>query len=85
MWTDDILEQRHSLKLEWDEVRPARGPQGNVLTAYVTLSATVHDCINLQREDAWSDLQSTMGDDARHLLDFIIKHNARLPVDCWSA
>lgn len=49
-----LLESRHETWLEWYEPWPALGPQDNKIDAHITLSATVHDCINLQRVK-WHD------------------------------
>ena len=49
-----LLEARHEARLEWHEPWPALGPQDNKIDAHITLSATVHDCVNLQRVK-WHD------------------------------
>lgn len=66
-----LLERRHEVVLQWYEPYPACGPEGNDLDAHVTLRASVHDCINMQRLVARSLGRPTMGDDENHLLDFI--------------
>jgi len=73
-----LLESRHQTMLQWCEPRPACGPEGNDLDAHITLRATIHDCINLQRRAAKSEGRPTMGDDKNHLLDFIAIHWARV-------
>lgn len=73
-----LLERRHVAVLEWCEPWPACGPEGNDLDAHVTLRATVHDCINLQRRVARSSGRPTVGDDENHLLDFMAVHTARV-------
>lgn len=71
----DLLNRRHEAQLEWVEPWPALGPQGNHLDGYVTLRATVHDCVNIQR---FSQRQATggvtTGSDADLLSDFICIH-----------
>ena len=71
---EQMLEQRHTLKLCWVEPWPACGPEGNDLDACVEHRATVHDCINLSRLSAKGAGRPTAGDDANHLLDFIAIH-----------
>ena len=71
-----MLESRHETRLYWDEPWEACGPQGNELTAHVTISATVHDCVNLQRAFAKSRGKSVLGNDREFLLDFMTAHYA---------
>lgn len=73
-----LLERRHVAQLEWQEPRPACGPEGNPLDAHLTLRASVHDCINLQRLAALKAGRPTLGDDANHLLDFVASHWAKV-------
>jgi hypothetical protein len=68
---DEMLEQRLTLYLEWHEPHPACGPEGNNLTAPVTLRATVHDCVNIARLRARAAGRPTQGNDADHLANFI--------------
>ena len=70
----ELLESRHTAMLEWVEPRPACGPEGNTLDAYITLRATVHDCINLHRAVDKHAGRPTMGDDARRLDEFMVVH-----------
>lgn len=49
MTPEELLEGRHEIKLEWAEPWPACGPEGNDLDAHITISATVHDCVNTAR------------------------------------
>lgn len=74
----DILESRHETMLEWCEPWPACGPEGNGLDAHIILRATVHDCINMQRLASKNRGGPTMGEDERHLLDFMAIHWARI-------
>jgi hypothetical protein len=74
MTTEEMLEQRHTLKLVWVEPWPACGPEGNELDAHLELRATVHDCINMQRDSSKHSGRSTMGDDARRLDEFMAVH-----------
>lgn len=67
-----LLESRHTAMLEWVEPWPACGPEGNTLDAYITLRASVHDCINLQRAADRQSGRPTMGDDARRLDEFMV-------------
>ena len=73
-----VLESRHETMLEWWEPWPACGPEGNDLDAHIAHRATVHDCINLQRLASKQMGRSTMGEDERHLLDFMAIHWARI-------
>jgi len=66
-----LLENRHTRYLEWVEPHPASGPEGNDLTAHVTLRATVHDCVNMSRLQARAAGRPTQGGDADHLSNFI--------------
>ena len=74
MTTEEMLEQRHTLKLVWVEPWKACGPEGNELDAHIELRATVHDCVNMSRAAAKQAGRPTMGEDARHLLDFMAVH-----------
>ena len=69
-----LLESRHTAMLEWVEPWPACGPKGNTLDAHVTLRATVHDCINLQRAADGQAGRPTMGDDEQRLDEFMVVH-----------
>ena len=70
----DLLESQHETLLQWCEPWPARGAEGNDLVAHITLRATVHDCINMQRRAAKAAGRPTIGNDGNHLLDFIAIH-----------
>lgn len=74
MTTEEMLEQRHTLKLLWVEPWKACGPEGNELDAHLELRATIHDCINMSRAAAKQAGRPTMGEDERHLLDFMAVH-----------
>jgi hypothetical protein len=66
-----LLEDRHRYWLEWSEPWPALGPQDNKIDAHITLSATVNDCVNLQRVK-WHDHGSEhLGRDSDLLDEFI--------------
>ena len=69
-----MLEARHELRIDWDRLQPACGPEGNVLTAYVTMKASVHDCINIQRMVEKEAGRETSGQDGKFLRDFISAH-----------
>lgn len=71
---DDLLENRHTAELEWGEPWPATGPEGNDISAHITLRATVHDCVNLARSMAKAHGMPTMGNDAEFLQEFIAVH-----------
>lgn len=73
-YLEQLLESRHLRRLTWAEPWPACGPEGNELSAHVVHSATVHDCINMQRLVAQRAGRPTMGEDDKHLLDFIAVH-----------
>jgi len=74
---EQMLEARMTTELEWCELWPSAGPEGNSLDANVKLRATVHDCINLARAVARHNRKPTMGNDREFLLDFIAVHAAR--------
>ena len=46
---EGLLESRHTQLLRWDEVRKGLDADGNPVDVYVTLEATVHDCINMHK------------------------------------
>jgi hypothetical protein len=69
-----LLESRHTTMLEWKEPWPACGPEGNKLDAHITLRASVHDCINLQRAADQQAGRTTEGKDLERLEDFILVH-----------
>jgi hypothetical protein len=69
-----LLENRHTAVLEWVEPWPACGPEGDALDAHVTLRASVHDCVNLQRQSDMRNGLPTSGDDLRRLDEFIVVH-----------
>jgi len=71
MKTNDILKDRHKVKLKWVEPWPACHPDGSELHANIELRASAHDCINMSRLVAKSHNLSTFGDDARHLDEFM--------------
>ena len=73
----ELLKLRHTAMLEWVEPWPACGPQGNTLDAHITLRATVHDCINLQRGAEKHAGHPAVGDDAHLLEEFMAVHWAR--------
>lgn len=77
---ENLLERRHEARVEWIEPWKACGPEGNSLTAHVTISCTVHDAVNLQRSVAQQAGRPTMGQDIQHLADFMAVHWAK-PVD----
>ena len=74
MTLEEMLENRHTTLLEWGEPWPATGPEGNDLSAHITLRATVHDCVNLRRHIAMLHGDPTMGNDDGFLADFIAVH-----------
>lgn len=78
MSTDQLLEARHEAKLQWFEPWPACGPEGNELSAHISLQATVHDCINLARSVAKSKGLPTMCNYRELLLDFMAVHWAKV-------
>lgn len=71
----EMLEQRHTLFLEWSEPREARSADGVSLEAHLTCRATVHDCVNMARLARFQyDLASGPGMDEDLLNDFISVH-----------
>lgn len=75
---EEIIESRHTTMLEWVEPRMACGPEGNNLSAFLVIRATVHDCINLQRVADKKLGKTTMGDDIKRLEDFVAIHWAKI-------
>lgn len=76
--TAALLEARMEARISWEEPYPACGPEGNTLDAHVTLSATVHDCINMMRRIAKRAGRQCMGNDQRFLMDFIELNYAKV-------
>ena len=71
---EELLNHRHTAELEWSEPWAATGPEGNDLSAHITLRARVHDCINMARSLAKARRQPTMGNDASFLQAFMTVH-----------
>lgn len=69
--TKSLLEARHTAVLQWYEPWPACGPDGCELGAHITLRATVHDCINIQRRVDLESGRTVDGDDMRRLGEFM--------------
>lgn len=70
MTTEEMLEKREEIKLAWGEPWQARGPGGEEAHADITLTATVKDCINIQRALHYPSVPT----DECLLLDFIAIH-----------
>lgn len=70
----DLLQSRHEAKLAWLEPWKAVGPEGNEISAYVEMRATVHDCINLMRASWDAHGIPHLGRDEDLLLDFMTVH-----------
>ena len=70
-YLEELLENRTTAKLIWEDPRPAIGPEGNELHADITHSATVQDCINMARYAAKQRGQSAGETDLDLLQDFI--------------
>ena len=79
---DELLESRHTSWVEWVELWPAYGPGGAIIDEHVTIRATVHDCINIQRAAVrQAGKPATKVTDARMLEDFMAIHMATILVD----
>jgi hypothetical protein len=77
---DELIENRLTAMLEWPEPWPAIGPDGNDVSAHITLRATVNDCINLSRSAAKAGGRPTSGNDADLLQEFMAVHWATIDV-----
>lgn len=75
---EQLLEQRHTIMLEWEDPCKACGPEGNPLDAHVTHRASVHDCVNMMREVARRVGRATRGQDLDFLTDFLAMHWAEV-------
>ena len=75
-----LLLKRHDIRLCWYEPHAGVGPGGNHLDAHVKLSASVHDCVNMQRLNYMRHDHPISGEgiDAQLLLDFIAVHWAEI-------
>lgn len=69
---NNLLENKHNIYLYWDEPRPSCNPEGYDLTACITLKATVHDCINMQRLMAKNQGRPANGSDGNLLKEFML-------------
>lgn len=69
-----LLEDRHTIRLRWEEVFPARTVDGNYIEEVVEIRATVHQCVNIGR-------RTTTGDDQRVLAAFVVQHLAQVVGD----
>ena len=79
MKLEDALEERHTTWVMWKEPWPACGPEGNDLSAHVTMKMTVHDAVNVARHRAKSHgVTDLVGNDHDFLLDFMAVHWAEL-------
>jgi hypothetical protein len=47
---DEVLEHRHTWKVQWEEPWPGMSTDGQDVTCHVLYQATVHDAINFERE-----------------------------------
>ena len=74
MTINEMLEKRHEVYLEWHEPRPGISSDGNEVHANVTLSATVHDCINMSRAVFKHNNLKINREDIIYLLDFFDLH-----------
>lgn len=83
-----MLENRHNTHLYWDEPRAACGPMGEDLTSHTRLTATVNDCINIQRLANSMRGKTYQGNDDKLLEDFMTNHWAKVvknknPMEDW--
>lgn len=75
MRTEQLLENRHTVKLAWVEPHPARREDGQAVDAAVELRATVNDCINMRRLVHLSSKHAHLPiTDRDLLLDFMAVH-----------
>lgn len=68
---DELLTQRYAHRLSWCEPYPGRAADYNPVTANVTLSATVQDCIAIQRQANSNGVLKLSLSDRDLLLDFM--------------
>lgn len=80
LMAEKLLLKRHEIRLVWHEPHSSVGPEGNHLDAHVKLSASIHDCVNMQRLNYMSHNYPISGEgiDAQLLLDFIAVHWAEI-------
>lgn len=76
IFIEELIEAMHEKCLEWTELRPACSADGGQLGSYITLRATINDCINMQRLSARRVGQPVTGNDGNYLSDFMVTHQA---------
>jgi len=77
MDTQALLEARHTARLQWKEPWPALAAEGSRVDAHVTLSATVHDCVNMQRHKGMA-IERVRAKDAELLESFMAVNWAKV-------
>lgn len=78
---EELLKDRLHAKLEWAEPWPSLSADGIEVPAYITLSASVHDCIALARRSAVSEGKGASYTDYQLLDSFITTHWATEKID----
>jgi hypothetical protein len=75
----DCLKDRHHLVVEWEEYHEGRSKTGEQLTCYLTIRASVHDCVNLYRSKLEElGVRYPSSSDAFLLSDFLDERCARV-------
>ena len=74
MTLQEMVDNKHTVKLHWSEPWTATDQQGNEFTAVVELHATVSDCIGIARTCAKSRGRPTGRPEVTYLDDFIVTH-----------
>jgi hypothetical protein len=71
MDVQQMLDQRHTLFLEWPEPWPGISPEEEGVTCFVSSRATVADCLDIARYLAVCADRKIPSDEKNLLLDFI--------------
>jgi hypothetical protein len=71
------LARRHETRLFWRETRPALSIDAAATEGFLRLSASLHDCINMQRYAEPMAEKYPYEGDINYLLDFIAIKKAR--------
>jgi hypothetical protein len=75
---NQLLEHRHAAKLCYDEPWAGLSADGIFVGVYVTITASVHDCINWQRNNTRLLPRTDPPSDKQLLQDFITVNHAYL-------
>ena len=81
MKDNDMLEHRKTLRLRWFEPWPGLSRSRKPVDAHVTISATIDDCVNMQRMSEAKSHPKQRSKDKELLFHFIATRYAELVRD----